>query len=162
MEKKCRTCKKIKDISEFYKNISMKSGRLLDCKDCISVIKKENEQKRKKKINRRCLDCGKLIDPRYDYCLSCSKKGDRHHLYGDILSDAHKDKISKALKGKYTGILSASYNREVSIETREKISKANSGNKSSYWNGGKPRCLICSKLLSSYRSKYCHEHYLRK
>ncbi len=32
------------------------------------------------------------------------------------------------------------------------------GNKSPMWKGGKPKCLICGKITSTYKSKWCRKH----
>jgi len=34
-----------------------------------------------------------------------------------------------------------------------------SGSKCHLWKGGKPKCRVCEKQLSSYRAKYCREHF---
>ncbi len=30
---------------------------------------------------------------------------------------------------------------------------------STLWKGGKPKCLVCKKQLSTYKNKYCREHF---
>ena len=32
------------------------------------------------------------------------------------------------------------------------------GKKSKNWKGGKPKCLICGKMTSTYKSKWCRKH----
>lgn len=60
----------------------------------------------------------------------------------------------------------------LSLETRERMSKSKKGirPKNTYgwygkdhprWTGGKPRCLICGKLLSRKPYKYCRIHSIR-
>ena len=39
----------------------------------------------------------------------------------------------------------------VSELTKEKIKKT-------LWKGGKPKCLVCNKLLSTYSAKHCKKH----
>lgn len=37
---------------------------------------------RKEKINQRCEDCGKLVNPHFRWCRSCCKKGKRNPYWG--------------------------------------------------------------------------------
>lgn len=32
------------------------------------------------------------------------------------------------------------------------------GKKAAHWKGGKPKCIICGKELSTYKSRYCKKH----
>lgn len=76
-----------------------------------------------------CKDCNKKISYRATRCRACYKKGERHHLYGKVLSDEHRRKISEAT-------------------TREKNPN---------WKGGKPKCIDCGKQLSKCGAKRCHK-----
>lgn len=65
--KTCRTCKKIKPLSEFYKNAGHKDGHLNSCKACCSKYQKKYNQSEKRKANQkryRKTEKGKLANLR--------------------------------------------------------------------------------------------------
>lgn len=64
-----------------------------------------------------------------------------------------KEKLKEAKKGKNHPF----YGKHLSEKHKRKISKANGGKNSSGWKGGKPKCIICGKKLSDYRTKICRD-----
>jgi len=74
-----------------------------------------------------CKDCNKKISYRATRCRSCSKKGERHHLYGKDLSEEHRKKLGDAIREE------KNYN----------------------WKGGKPKCIDCNKKLARYDAQRC-------
>ena len=80
--------------------------------------------KSSKKIVAECDKCGKMREIRKDsyreLCVSCSQKGKK-------LSEEHKRKTGKTLKGKYCGENSWMYGKHLSVETKKKLSECRSG-----------------------------------
>ena len=60
-----------------------------------------------------------------------AQRGEKHHFYGKHHSESVRIKISEALKGKYTGKSSKLYGRILSNDHKKKISESNKGIKKS-------------------------------
>ena len=53
LTKKCSTCKKIKEITEFNKNITKPDGFGTECKECIKIYRKNYYSKNKINIKKK-------------------------------------------------------------------------------------------------------------
>jgi hypothetical protein len=106
------------------KDIINETPNLLEKNECKSIGKK---------WKRKCPNCGKDIfhtknnhrnwfEKKKSLCKSCSKIG---KYVGRIVSDEHREKISKKLKGKTPKnielLLANNYNRVISDATRNKM-----------------------------------------
>lgn len=81
------------------------------CQKCFIKYKKTHL---KPTINYCCMDCGDLISlptalNGNGRCNKCCRKGKNHPLFGSKMKPKSKNKISKALKGKYVGEKSPAY-----------------------------------------------------
>lgn len=147
---------------------------------CVSCA---NEKQRTKleTLTRSCPKCKKLVSyksrkglltalRRNAQCVGCSKRG-------TVLSDTHRLKLSKALKGKMAGEANPMFGKCVSFETRQKISKAHkgriagdknpnwkSGDKHPNWKGGiTPVCLHlrrCPEYIAWRTVCFIRDHYM--
>jgi len=87
------------------------------------------------------------------------KKGHRGYWNGKKRPD-----ISEGQRGEKNYM----WGKHHSIGTKEKMSEAQkkvgnqpphgSGENHSNWKGGKAHCLVCNKLLTNYKAKYCKKH----
>lgn len=91
----------------------------------LRVGEKSSGWKGGKTLNKKCNDCGKIIDFRSSYCRSCSLRGERNYNFGKKLSNEHKTKIGQSNKGKV-----------LSEKTKLKISLSHKGNRTWNWKGG--------------------------
>src|SRR3990167_4564500 len=87
-----------------------------------------------KTLTKPCLQCGKIIK--------------KHWKYSRLQWESQKT-CSYACLGKYLAKLP---------ERLKKLSKQKKGKKNPNWKGGKPKCLICKKVLSNYGLKHCKPH----
>ena len=88
-----------------------------------------------KRVCISCDKCGRVKYIRFyqyrDLCLSCSKSGKNHHMFGKHLSDETKEKISKS-----------EMNKIVSEKSKKKMSKSQKGKKLS---------IITKNKISKYQ-----------
>jgi len=65
--KKCKSCKEIKELTCFHKNKGMKDGHLNKCKDCVSnYMKTSIDKEKKKEINAKYYKENKHIYTEYN------------------------------------------------------------------------------------------------
>ena len=103
--KKCTKCHKLKNLSEFYRNIKYKGGYRAECKSCLLRETKENYKKRsiQNKPMCRSKNCkNKVAFMKRSYCM----EHNAHKIYG--LN--HKEEIGRIHK-KYT-LNNPEYTRE--------------------------------------------------
>ena len=74
------------------------------------------------------------------------KKGQISLMKGKKHTEESRKKISESLKGKKA---------PKTAFTRERVL----GEKNVNWKGGKPKCLVCKKILSIRGVKYCRKHF---
>ena len=82
--------------------------------------------------------------------------GIHHPFYGKKLTEEHKEKLSQAKIGKYSGENHPQYGTRRSEETKRKISAAQTGEKS-YWYGTKR-----SEKMKRQISRKMKEHWRKK
>lgn len=89
--------------------------------------------------------------------ISASLLGDRHPMFGKVLSKKHKQKISRSLKGKMPKNIVAGWNKgkKASSELREKLSKAHLGKMTGKdhpaWKGGITPLVIQIRRCVRYK-----------
>lgn len=87
------------------------------------------------------LELEKLIVEKYSSGLSIAQISKMYNVSTDtvrqhlIKTNTKRRDLSESHKGKYSKELSPS------------------------WKGGKPKCVVCGKQLTSYKYKYCREHF---
>lgn len=73
--KQCTKCKELKASDSFYRDTRRKDGLQYWCKECDRLARYQGKQ---------CTECNKPVTNKNlsGLCLSCGKKGERHHLFG--------------------------------------------------------------------------------
>lgn len=70
MEKKCRSCNEVKDISHFFKNSQGRDGYNDSCKECIAAARKEKRRMERAYLNALSADARKDADFRRHYGIT--------------------------------------------------------------------------------------------
>ena len=83
------------------------------------------------------------------------------HIFwlGKKHSEESKKKMSESAKGRVAWNKGKKGIQKMSEETRQKLRLAKIGERAYQWKGGKPKCLDCGKLLSTYKVKRCRSCY---
>lgn len=121
---------------------------------------------KKRKIQNICIDCGKEVSrPEYTRCAKCNtiyrRENDifSHKYGGKRREQKYCEDCGKAISYLATYCQSCSkkgskntfYKKHHTEETIKKLS----GKNNYAYNGGKPHCKTCGKLLGNYGSTYC-------